>query len=431
MRRVFLRSMFQNTTHTGMSKAASVSLTILLIVAAAGLWMRGLPWVGSPFPFDHLRHAHSHLAFLGWLFSAYALLLTKLFAGQEMFRSKFRKLFWWQMAAGTSLFPAFLWQGYAALPIALLTLHTALAIVYLVKLYRHSRGVTGPARWFFGAALGFFTLSSIGPFFIPFIQVFGGGEPSAVRDAVHFYLHFHYSGWFVFGFLAMVYRSLEMEGRKPPARLASFHLWTGVAATLLYYLPTASGKSLFVSQLAMTLDLPVKLATWAQLAGAIAFAWFIFKKQGDFWLKTGRIGLLAIGIYLVKSMLEWLVLLPGVDSLVRLDNRWLVICWLHLLFLGMATPGVWWQYRLQGWMPGPNTSGVLGIGLYLIGFVSTEVVLLLGGIGFMPAYASETLLTGSALLLLGITAAVWPSLAVWKAVFQKSSHARSKTFEST
>lgn len=402
--------MFRYTTHTEMKKAAGATLIVFVIVAVAGVWMRAVPWIATPLPFENIRHAHSHLAFLGWLFSGYGLVLLRLFTKAGSFSGWLRRLFWGQLAVACAMFSAFLKWGYAPVPIALLTVHTLLAVSFLVKMMVQRDKTPGASRWFLAAAIGFFFLSSLGPFFIPFIQVFGNGDAAAIRDAIHFYLHFHYNGWFVFGFLAMFYRYLEQNEVALPRGLARFHLVTGIVGPVLLYLPSAPGQSPLVSTLWVGFAPVVQAADWLQLAGAIAFVVVLWKGLGFRWGKAPGLVRFALGIYLLKVLLEWLVLLPGVDAVVNIANRWLVICWLHLLFLGMATPAVWWQFVEQGWLADKSRFHRVGIGIYFMGFVLTEGVLLVGGLGQVLPYAAEVLLLGSTFLLLGVLAECWSAL---------------------
>ncbi len=385
-----------------MKQAATYSLMVLATVAAAGTFMRAMPWWQVDLPFEHIRHAHSHLGFLGWLFSAYVLVLLRLFLPKEKAWSRDKQQ-WFYAALVTAalMFPAFLFGGYTAPAIALLTLHTVIAYVLLVKIWRQHGPSGRPSGWFLKVAIFFFFVSSLGPFAIPFIQVFGSGSPVSVRLAVHFYLHFQYSGWFVFGFLAMLYRFLETRGEAIPRRVAATHLVLAASATLPLYILTAPALNDAFEQFYESFSWLINPAPWWQLAAMLLFLHFAWRQ----WPKRQRgvnwPGFFALSVLTVKVLLEWLVFLPSFGKWIDIGNHFLVITYLHLLFLGMATPAVWWLFGHLGWLPSGKTAFQRWAVVFIAGFVFTEGLLLGMGLGSAATWFAEGLLAGALLMLAG------------------------------
>ena len=388
-----------------MKKAAIYSMMVFGVVAVAGTWMRAMPWWPSALPFENLRHAHSHLGFLGWLFSAYVLVLLRLFLPEGKAWSRDKQL-WFYGALITALlmFPAFLFGGYTAPAITLLTLHTGMAYVLLAKIWKQTKLHDQPSAWFLKAAILFFLLSSLGPFAIPFIQVFGDGNPVSVRLAVHFYLHFQYSGWFVFGFLAMLYRWLEMKHSALPRAVATAHLLLTATATLPLYLLTAPRLNETLQALYDKLSWMVDAAPWWQLAGTALFIFFARRRWHRLQSPSAWMGGFAIAVLAVKALLEWMVFLPPFGQWVDLSNHFLVLTYLHLLFLGMATPAVWWMFGNLAWLRAERTALRWCAGAFIPGFVLTEGLLLTMGLGSSAAYFAEGLLAGAILMLTGVAA---------------------------
>lgn len=386
-----------------MKKAATYSLIVLATVATAGAFMRALPWLQVDVSFENIRQAHSHLGFLGWLFSAYVLVLLRLFLPKEKAWSRDKQQwFYTSLATALLIFPAFWFWGYKAPAIALLTIHTGIAYILLIKIWRQCSATGKPSGWFLKAAILFFFLSSLGPFAIPFIQVFGDGSPVNVRLAVHFYLHFQYSGWFVFGFLAMLYRFMEMQGGMIPRRVAAIHLILAGAATFPLYLLTAPALNDTLSSIYQQLSWLVDTAPWLQLAAMLLFLHFAWRQWPGKQSACNWLGLFALSILTVKVLLEWLVFLPSLSKIIDLSNHFLVITYLHLMFLGMATPAAWWLYGQLGWLPSEKPAFRWWAAVFIAGFVLTEGLLLGMGLGAPSAWFTEGLLAGAALMLAAV-----------------------------
>lgn len=395
-----------------MKRAATYALVVLTMVAASGTLMRAMPWWRVDWPYENIRHAHSHLGFLGWLFSAYVLVLFQFFLPKEKAWSRDKQQ-WFYAAVVTAvlMFLAFLWRGYKAPAVALLTVHTGIAYVLLAKVWRESQVADKSSGWFLKAAIFFFFLSSLGPFAIPFIRMVGDGSTESVRLAVHFYLHFQYSGWFVFGFLAMIYRYLELQGEGIPKRVAGIHLVLAGSATLPLYFLTAPSLNEAISRWYRHLSWVVDAGPWWQLAATIMFIFFAWrqwpsKSEGPRWLP-----IFALSVLATKVLLEWLVFSTPMREWLKVGNHFLLIAYLHLTFLGMATPAAWWMFGKAGWLPTQGPAFRRWSTTFAIGFLSTEALLLAMGLGLAKAWLVKGLLAGAALMLAGVAGVLVAQLA--------------------
>ena len=385
-----------------MKVAVRWTFFLLVIVALTGLLMRALPLLPNiGIPLDTLRHAHSHLAFLGWVYSAFYLALVYFLLPVGSFQApRYQQLFRLTQMVSMGMFAAFLWQGYGAISIAFLTFHTLLAYAFFFFFIKDwKRENRHPSTWFGLVAIGAFFLSSLGPFAIPVVQVVGGGSPFWMRMAIHFYLHFHYNGWFVFALLAVFFKILENSGASFSPALARLQWWL-MAVSLLpaYFLYAPAAGRIDPAS-------PILLATaWAQWLGVALFVFQFFKMK---WAsKLGGTNVSRFLLYFsldflfLKSTCELLGAQPLLASYFERNNHFLTIGYLHLLFLGSVTPFVWWFSVREGWVEAKKPTVLVGILLFVAGFVGSEACLLAMGLEWGMPYFPQLML-GFTLLLVG------------------------------
>jgi len=387
-----------------MKLAVSFTFSYLLIVAGTGVWMRAVPFMpDAGVAFGHLRHAHSHLAILGWVFSAFLLAISTAFLPRGTFYSpRFQWVFWLAQLSACCMFTAFLAQGYGAVSILLLTLHTLLAYLFFgFFLKKASLSLRQPSTLFIYASIFSFILSSLGPFAIPFVTAFGGGNPVYMKLAVHFYLHFHFSGWFVFALLAVLFKTLENAKIVTSIRLMVWPFWLlvfGLFATYFMYAPL---PGLPVWAMAI-----LKVGVVAQWAGAAVYVVAFFRNGPAVAaaLKSPFRFLLtfSLTILFLKFTVEMLAVLPAVWALIKTAGTFLTVGWLHLLFLGSITPFLGWFWAQSGGGNWTTPAPYWGAGLFATGFMFSEILLFSAGLGYFAAMLPQGLLAFSALMLCGV-----------------------------
>ncbi|MBE7172915.1 MAG: hypothetical protein INR73_20225 [Williamsia sp.] len=161
---------------------------------------------------ENLLHAHSHFAFNGWV----GFLLQVLILGEFSEGYKKAALFWDRFfLAGTllnyAMAASFLWTGYSPLSIACSTGALWLTYVFSRKIYA-SLPPKRPQQvsiYFIKAALFFLLLSSLGPYALAAIMVSKSSHQYLYHNALYFFLHFQYNGWFTFSVLGLLTKKLE------------------------------------------------------------------------------------------------------------------------------------------------------------------------------------------------------------------------------
>ena len=343
-------------------KQVRTVLFLLVVVASAGLIMRSWAWLGSPnISFTNLRHAHSHLAFLGWVFPAVMLLFNRFFA-PELKQTVDNSLFWVIVIINVLMFGAFIKYGYTGPSIVLLSVHTALAFTYAWRFLTHISVQLNRGQWLLVvSAIAIMCFSFLGPLAIPVIQNTGGGS-SQMKLAIHFYLHFQYNGFFVLAVLALWSR--KMANAQITFPVIIFLL--GVCGT--YFLTVSWGIE------SPILKFIGSVSAMVQLLGLI---WLSFKLYPSILLVSNRIMKLllitVLGSLFIKCVLQvasnWLPELSLDGGL----HFW-VIAYLHLIFLGTITPYLLFEFVKEKILPESKVISI-ALTLYLIGVVLTETVL--------------------------------------------------------
>ncbi len=384
-----------------------VALWFMLVTFVVGVVLRmQFVYPIGGFPFSYVVHAHSHIGFLGWVFNGFFALAFKLFILEED-RAWFWRLFWVCQVGVLGMLVAFPIQGYALWSIVFSTLHLVGSIVFVIRLMRRNRA--GPVA---GLALKvgcwFLLVSSVGPFAMGPIMVTDLKDTIWKDLGIYYYLHFQYNGWFVFFLIAA---ALEQWGSRVSAVLV------GRLGRTLWLL--AVGVVLTYAQSALWLDGMVWIS-WVAGIGGVIQVYAVIRLLGEF-RGLGRLfenswaeglGRCVAALFLLKVLLQVVAVFPGVSALGA--QHFVVIAFLHLVFLGVVTPMLWaWGLEL-----GYLRSGALfklGVMLFAAGAVVSELALVyLPLSGFMnwnllpqmfPVvfYASILILLGGCFVAIGRT----------------------------
>ncbi|TCZ66519.1 hypothetical protein [Flaviaesturariibacter aridisoli] len=361
-----------------------VALACLLLVALLGLLLRAAPFLPAlPFSYHNLLHAHSHFAFGGWVHPVLLALLLRAF---PELRTRIRTGHWIALAvllpvSALGMLLTFPVQGYGPASIAFSTLSLLAGFYEAALVFRALKGLPAtPARRFFRAAMGWMILSAIGPFATGPITASGGLGSPLYYNAIYGYLHFQYNGCFSLLVLALWYRSLEKEGRGASLRAFRFFHWA--------VLPTYALSLLWNSP-------PL-------LVHAIGGGGALLQAAGFICLLRDSRGVRRLSPLLVlsavamggKLLLQLLSALPAV-ALLAAAQRPFVIAYLHLVLLGFITLFVFAQ------LPASRLRN-LGTGLFLASFVSTELLLVGQGLGWMMPHPPVWLLACSVPFPLGV-----------------------------
>lgn len=381
-----------------LARRFGVAWMFLVLSAALGLvlrWQVFVPW--PPLPYGHLLHAHSHVAFLGWVCNAFFVVALRHFLPPAD-EPGLRRLWWVLQIAVLGMLCSFPWQGYGPVSIAFSTLHLVASVVFGYRLWRAAPAAPG-VRFHLRAALVFLVLSAAGPLALGPLAAAGLREHPAYTLAIYWYLHCHYNGWFVFFLQALALERGTAAGAAPdPAAAVRAGRWLLAGGLLSFALSTLWCDPPAVVHALATVGALAQLAGCALLLRTLAGP-----AARSAVARQPLLGLVA-GVFVLKPLLQIAAALPGLATLAH--QRFVAIAFLHLVFLGFVIPALIAWADAAGWIR-PGWLRRAGLALFLGGAALTEFLLvaptaagLAGGTFSLPL--AEGLLAGAAALFAGL-----------------------------
>lgn len=350
-----------------------VALGYFALAAILGALLRALTLYPVPgLDAGHLLHTHSHIAFLGWVFNACFVL------GRTAFPSPRSGKQWWclwillQVGVVGMLF-SYPIQGYGPVSIAFSTLHMGASAVFAWWLWG-ATGATAAARPHLRIALAALVLSGLGPLALGPLAALDLRDSPGYTLAIYFYLHAHYNGWFVFFLQAMAVQVAGKAVDETKALRAARWLAAGLVLTF--------------AQSTLWLDPPSWVRLLAgigggvQLIGAILLGQALWPTRPRWPSGIGR-GLVALVIasWGLKLVLQALAALPALAPLA--NHRYIAIAFLHLIFLGLVTPGLLAAALHRRWLPDDKITASI-LGLFFVGALLGQLALVALPLGVFP-----------------------------------------------
>ncbi|MFC0771345.1 hypothetical protein [Terrimonas alba] len=355
-------------------KLLSICLFNFFLLALAGLLLRAYPLVSIPFfTYKNVLHAHSHFAFGGWIIPVLIYLILKFFPGIYTASTylHWRNIIVLMLVSAYGMLLSFPFQGYGAVSIVFSTLSLGAGFyagLLIRSAVRPQFFQTSSA--FLLAGFFYFFISAIGPFATgPLIALGKTGTP-IYYNAIYFYLHFQYNGFFTFIVLAVLYKMIERKKSFNHGKLV-FRLMN-IACIPAYTL------SVLWTQPSILLNITGGAAAFVQL---VALFFLLKDMKGLKWETAMQHWLFRISIFalLVKSLLQLLSALPSVAELAY-QNRNFVIAYLHLVLIGFISVFV---FSVIARPTSFNRLSYNGILAFLFAFISTELLLVLQAAGYL------------------------------------------------
>lgn len=365
-----------------------LAIGFFLLAALLGALMRFMYLQEISFlDYRHILHAHSHLAMLGWGFTALGGALVFLLLKNVNSYAPYRKTLIGNLIAGVGMFFAFLYQGYGAISIAFSTLHVLVAYYFAWHFLKalkteQKTNATKFAKW----AVYLMLLSTAGIWAVAPISMFLGKLHPLYYASVQFFLHLQFNGWFTYGIIALLFKHAENNGQNVQLPKYTFALLQ-ISVVLTYALSitwsTPETTLFYLNSVGVLVQLLAFLLLWRGFSKTLKFN---FRKVGiAHWLI--RMGIISLAF---KVVAQGAVAMPFVAK-ISYTIRNFVIGFIHLTMLGafsLTIVAILLFYRFL-----PNSKlAQKGYKLLIAGYVLTEIILFLQGLmlwaeqGFLPFY---------------------------------------------
>ncbi len=274
----------------------------------------------SGFPFKNVLHSHSHVLLLGFLFNALLILVWTNFT-QGFDKVSYNYYLALQVCV-TVMLVAFILQGYGFYSILFSTLHLWISYVLLVRLWK--RLVRNNAiHQLVKLGIIFHFISSLGPYLLGPLMVMEMQKSPWYQQAIFFYLHFQYFGIFFVWMLAVLLKKTSILLVKKHVVIIALSLVLLFAHSLDYsfnhWVIQVFGGLGSVLLLVVLLNFK---NTFIQSQKQYTYIYYI---------------ILFVGVINIVGSI------PSIANLV-IESRFILIAWLHFLFLGMYIPFIWMTF---------------------------------------------------------------------------------------
>ncbi|HEY8399947.1 MAG TPA: hypothetical protein VIK89_01725 [Cytophagaceae bacterium] len=379
-----------------------VPLLNLIIATLLGGLLRYLPisYIEG-INFRYVLHAHSHVAFLGWVYLAIFIgILHVYFLNSPVQIKKYKIQFWLTQVSVLGMLISFPLQGYALFSILFSSMHILLSYWFTYSVYKglqlvpeikekHSGSVL-----FIKASLILLLISSLGPWSLGIIMAKGLSFHPVYTLSIYFYLYFQYNGWFTFAALGLFLAILEKNNIHIDFKKIKLFFWLMFGACI----PGYALYTLWASPPVMVQWIAL-MASVVQTAGAILFLYLIKTSETD---KINNKTIKYLLLFALICFTFKIFMQLGGNYLPIFEIRTFIIGYVHLIVIGVISIFLLafaFYYRLL-------ISGLLtrmAIILILSGFAFSELLLFLQGVfsitrkGLIPHY--DILLFVSSILM--------------------------------
>lgn len=359
-----------------LKKHINIALGYFLIIALLGTILRFFFVVDIPLNYRFLVHTHSHIALLGWLYTALTTFIYYCYIHNKPIKKKYNLLFWSGQITIVGMLVSFPITGYALFSIIFSSLFLLVSYWFLWFFKKHTTAEKKGLNSYklIHAGLWFMVLSSLGPWALGVIMNTLGNTSIWYKNAIYFYLHFQYNGWFIvslFGILLFVLEKQNIPISKPLFK--SFY-WLLISSVLL---------TLFVSTL--WFKPPVIFNIMAGLGSILQFIavavlikilrpHIITLKSNLSELVFGILKIAAL-LFLLKMIMQIIGCTPYFSAIIS-NHIDFAVGYIHWVFLGVISLSLFGFLNHFKLMHLSKKS----VQLFIVGFLLTEILLFYKGI---------------------------------------------------
>lgn len=363
-----------------------------------------------------MLHAHSHFAFTGWITMALMILLVAWLARKcdDNIFKKYKWILLLNLVSAYGMLLTFPFQGYGIYSIAFSTLSIIVSYVFAVIFWRDLNRLPkkNVSHLWFKAAVLFNAISSIGAFSLAAMMATKTIHQNWYLQAVYFFLHFQYNGWFFFSCMGLLADKLCRFGIT--SNLLKIIFWLFAGACIPAYILSVLWVNLPVwAYIIVVLSAMAQVTGWVLLVKIFYQAPAFIKK---FSVAVKWLFILSAMALSVKLLLQLGSTIPFLSQL-AFGFRPIVIAYLHLVLLGVITLFIIGYVIADNYIM-LNKKMYAGIFIFTTGIILNEVVLMIQGVADLNyvsvPYSNEMLLVIAVIMFSGIALLNWSQRKIMK-----------------
>ncbi|WP_299109561.1 hypothetical protein [uncultured Tenacibaculum sp.] len=387
-----------------LKKHSVIALSYFLLITLLGVLLRCFSVIEIDFNYRHIVHAHSHIALLGWVYTAFMILIYKLYLKKANIERKYLRVFWSTQFTIIGMLVTFPFTGYALFSIVFSSLFIIASYFfgYLVFKYTPKELKKTNSYKCIQLALWYMIISSIGPWALGAIMNTLGESSSWYRNAIYFYLHFQYNGWFILGLVGLLLRVFELKGLYIPRKVFKpFFLLFNIGIIVTFLI------SILWMKLGYVINVIAGIGGLFQIIAFTILLKEIHKQKEQLLNAFSNVLVLVfktvVILFVIKLAMQIIGMIPYLAQVVSSYIDF-VIGYIHWIFLGIVSLSLLGFLELYKYLQLTKRMVVM----YLLVFLITEVLIFYKGIVVwrnlnLSYYFNHYLLFASMLFLVLIT----------------------------
>ena len=384
-------------------KHVHIALGYFVLIAIMGVVLRLFAVTDLPFKYRYIVHSHSHIALLGWVYTGLTTILYYLYLRKSGISKKYTYLFWGTQATILGMLFSFPFTGYALFSIIFSTLFLIASYVFVFFFLKHTPENLKSLHSYklMRTAVWFMVFSSIGPWALGIIMSTLGNSSPWYRNAIYFYLHFQYNGWFLVALCGVLIRIFEQNGiTLSQKNFERFYYLLNAGVVLTFFISILWMQPHWLFYMLAITGAILQIGAFSILFGKILWERSVLQKHIP--KQTGIILKFTGFCLVVKLTTQLMGSFPQTAEIIS-GNMDYVISYLHWVFIGLISAALAAFLHYFKWVFLSNTAMIL----YIIGFLLTESLIFYRGsmnVFNLPALPdiSFWLTMASVLLLLAI-----------------------------
>ncbi|WBX72335.1 hypothetical protein [Tenacibaculum retecalamus] len=359
-----------------LQKHSNIALGYFVLIAFLGVLLRLFSIIDLPINYRFTVHSHSHVAFLGWIYTGLTTLIFKMYLSKAAITFKYKLLFWCTQIIVIGMLITFPFTGYAFFSILFSSLFLITSYVFTFLVFKYTSTLQKKTYSYkcIRIALWYMIISSMGPWALGIIIKTTGSSSDLYRNAIYFYLHFQYNGWFILALFGVFFYVLEQHKILLPKKTFQFFFWLlNIGVVLTFGISLLWMKPNILSYLFSSLGALIQLISFYILAKKL----FSFQENFRNTFSTLFLQLLKLVslLFLFKLIFQFIGSTPYFATIIS-SNVDLIIGYLHWIFLGVVSISLLlflYQFNLIRL----SKKSIL---FYLIGFILTEIFIFYKGL---------------------------------------------------